>query len=208
MAPALDATPRGAKLRESLQQHGVPITEVTDAELVELATTEHPQGVVAVYEPRTWTLDTLPFAPRKPVVVLDGVQDPGNVGTIARTALAFGAGGLIALPGTADLTNPKAVRAGMGAFFKLPHCHASADELLAWCARNGVALWAATLDGEVIEPCSPAEPLALVFGNEGGGIGEPVLAHAARKVSIPIHMEAESLNVAVAASILLYMVTQ
>jgi TrmH family RNA methyltransferase len=142
------------------------------------------------------------------VVILDGVQDPGNVGTIARTAIAFGAAGLIALPGTVDLTNPKTVRGAMGALFHLPHVHADDAEMLAWLDVNGVSLWAATMAGEPVEDIRLPLPIALLFGNEGAGIRAELLAHAARSVSIPIHAEAESLNVAVAAGILLWQVTR
>ncbi|MGH7735282.1 MAG: TrmH family RNA methyltransferase, partial [Gemmatimonadales bacterium] len=120
VGPALDATPRGKALRGALDAARVPSEPATEAELVELADTEHPQGVVAVVSPRAWVAADIRATVAHPVVVLDGVQDPGNVGTIARTALAFGAAGLVALPGTADLLNPKALRGSMGALFRLP----------------------------------------------------------------------------------------
>src|SRR5690606_38912156 len=109
-----------------------------------------PQGVVAVYGPRVWTLDDVIPDVGRPVVVLDAVQDPGNVGTIARTALAFGAAGMIALPGTVDLANPKVVRGAAGALFRLPAVAAEQSALLEWVQARGVALWATTMDGEVV----------------------------------------------------------
>jgi TrmH family RNA methyltransferase len=207
IAPALLLTPRGLALPSALVEHGVAITEVSDEELVELAATEHPQGIVAVYAPREWTFDNITAAPNRPIIVLDGVQDPGNVGTIARTALAFGAAGLIALPGTVDLANPKVVRAAMGALFRLPALHCDIAPLITWLGNTDVALWATAVDGETLGG-APPDPIAIALGNEGAGLSAELLAHAARRVSIPIHPVAESLNVAAAAAILLYQVTR
>jgi TrmH family RNA methyltransferase len=202
-SPSLEATPRGAALLAALQGRGVTVERMTDHDLAALAATEHPQGVLAVYQPRDWSLDELLPARRRPVVVLDAVQDPGNVGTIARTALAFGASGLIALPGTVDLANPKVVRGAAGALFRLPHLHADQVAVLDWLRRNGVALWATAMDGESLD-AAPDTPVALVLGNEGAGMHADLLDAATRRVVIPIRPEAESLNVAVAAGILLH----
>jgi TrmH family RNA methyltransferase len=208
VAPALETTPRGAQLKRALVSAGAPIEAISDADLAEVAATEHPQGVVAVYQVRTWSLDECAGPGTRPVLILDGVQDPGNVGTIARTALAFGAAGLVALPGTADLTNPKTVRGAMGALFHLPHCQADDDQVLDLLSRRNIALWATTMDGTPLDAARPDGAIALVFGNEGAGIRPALLARAARCVSIPIRSAAESLNVAVAAGIALYQVTR
>lgn len=204
VSPALEHTPRGAALLAELARRAVPVERVDDRELVDLAATEHPQGIVVAYQPRDWSLDDLRVGPGAPLVVLDAVQDPGNVGTIARTALAFGASGVVALPGTVDLANPKVVRAAAGALFRLPHLHADREPLLDWLQRHGVALWATTMDGEPLDVVAPEAVVALVVGNEGAGMDDGLLAAAARRVGIPIRAEAESLNVAVAAGILLH----
>lgn len=203
-SPALETTPRGRALLATLAERGVPVEAVDDRTLAELADTEHPQGIVAVYEPRAWSLDEMRPGGGAPLVVLDAVQDPGNVGTIARTALAFGAAGLVALPGTVDLTNPKTVRASAGALFRLPHAHLGPAPLLDWLHRHGVALWATAMDGEPLEEDAPEAQVAIVLGNEGAGIDQLLLDAASRRVAIPIRREAESLNVAVAAGILLH----
>ncbi len=205
VAPALATTPRGRALLATLAERGVPLEQVTDAELVALADTEHPQGVVAVYAPRAWTLDELAPAPGRPVVLLDGVQDPGNVGTIARTALALGAAGLVALPGTADLTNPKVVRSAMGALFRLPHLPADDAGVAAWLVARKVKVWVTEVTGERLTGAGSTERLALVLGNEGAGVRPEWVARADRLVAIPIRDEAESLNVAVAAGIILHL---
>lgn len=205
VSPALEATPRGAALIAALTASGAPIESVSDAELADLAATEHPQGVVAVYEPRAWALDEIACAPGRPVVVLDGVQDPGNVGTIARTALALGASGLVALPGTADLTNPKVVRSAMGALFRLPHLHADDVAVAAWLETEAIVPWVTMMQGDAIPVAPPDECIALVLGNEGAGVRPEWEARAGRRVLIPIRPEAESLNVAVAAGVLLHL---
>lgn len=203
VSPALETTPRGAALLAALEQRGVGIERASDQELTAIAATEHPQGVLAVYQPREYSLDELLPTPGRPLVVLDAVQDPGNVGTIARTALAFGASGLIALPGTVDLANPKVVRGAAGALFRLPHLHADQVAVLDWLRRSSVPLWATDMHGEPLG-AAPDTPVALVLGNEGAGMQQDLLMAASRRVLIPIRPEAESLNVAVAAAILLH----
>lgn len=207
VAPALEATDRGRALKAALGARGVALEPVDDRALAELADTEHPQGIVAVIEPRTWTLSELPtsHAPHTTYLVLDAVQDPGNVGAILRSALALGAAGVIALPGTADLLNPKVLRGSMGAAFKLPNLHADLAEFRQWAAERGVALWATAMDGADIRSIGrPAGALALVLGNEGAGVGAELAAAATTRVAIPIAPGAESLNVAAAAAILLW----
>ena len=204
VAPALEATPRGAALKTALAAAGVPLAELDDRALAELADTEHPQGVIAVIEPPTWTLDALAPRAGDVVVVLDGVQDPGNVGAIARTALGLGASGLIALKGTAELTNPKVLRGSMGALFRLPSVSATDAECLGWAERVGASLWITDSDGERPGGQRPTAPVALVLGNEGAGVRPALERAASRRLAIPLHAGVESLNVAVAAGILLY----
>jgi len=137
------------------------------------------------------------------VLVLDGVQDPGNVGTMIRTALGLGAAGVVALKGTAELTSPKVLRATMGAIFRLP-CVPSDDEaFLPWAAGHRLGLWLAEAGGTPVRQWRPARPLALVMGNEGAGVREALATAAAGRVGIPLQPGSESLNVAVAAGILL-----
>lgn len=205
IGPQLETTPRGRALRDALADRGVGVEPLGEAELADLAATEHPQGVVAVYRPRCWSLEEIEVTPGHPVVLLDGIQDPGNVGTITRTALALGASGVIALPGTVDLVNPKVVRGAMGALFRLPHCLADDVAVVTWLAARGVKLWVTEVKGEGLKGEGSTESLALVLGNEGAGVREEWIARADRLVSIPIRAEAESLNVAVAAGILLHL---
>jgi RNA methyltransferase, TrmH family len=186
--------------------------EVSDPELEELADTEHPQGIVAVIEPRRWTLNDIHLVPGTTLLVLDGVQDPGNVGTMLRTAWGLGAVGIVALKGTADLTNPKVIRAGMGASFHLPAVGATPEEFVAWSRLQRAEIWIAEAgDQNAARPAGPSpqrSAIALVVGNEGAGVSPALDAAANRRIGVPLARGVESLNVAVAAGILLYEVTR
>jgi TrmH family RNA methyltransferase len=206
ISPALEGTTRGKALKSALEQRLVRVEAVSDVELEDLADTQHPQGVVAVVEPRRWALDDIAAAPGSPVLVLDGVQDPGNVGTILRSALGLGAAGVVALKGTAELTNPKVVRGSMGAVFRLPAVPSDVDAYLRWSREHGIETWVTAADGTAIEPgTARAHPavVGLVLGNEGAGVSPALEAAASRRVAIRLTPGAESLNVAVAAAILL-----
>lgn len=209
ISPALEGTPRGKALKSTLSGSGIPLIEVTHAELEELADTEQPQGIVAVIEPPAWALTDLPAGTGTVTLVLDSVQDPGNVGTMLRTALGLGAGGLVALTGTVELMNPKVVRGSMGSLFRLPSVETGTEEFLGWAADRGVELWTAAAGGAPLKRRQLGKrqgrpPIALVVGNEGAGISAPIEAAARRTVAIPLAAGVESLNVAVAAGILLY----
>lgn len=207
VSPALQATARGAALERALGEAGVPLHPVDEPVLAALADTEQPQGIVAVVVPREWGLADVSLAPGAVVLLLDALQDPGNVGTLCRTAHALGAAAVVALPGTADLTNPKALRAGMGAFFRLPCISSGTADFFAWATAHGVETWAADATGTSIASAprrAGRGPIALAVGNEGAGLSATVRAAAARQVAIPMRPGAESLNVAAAAAILLY----
>jgi RNA methyltransferase, TrmH family len=126
--------------------------------------------------------------------------------------LGFGATGVVALKGTADLTNPKVIRGGMGATFRLPAVPASPDEFVAWSRLQRAEIWVADLSGErpdrLARRSAERAPVALVVGNEGAGISPSIEAAADRRIAIPLATGVESLNVAVAAGILLYEVTR
>jgi TrmH family RNA methyltransferase len=211
-APALESTTRGKALKATLLTRGVQVEDLTDAELEELADTEHPQGIIAVIEPKRWTLSDIRMNPGATILVLDGVQDPGNVGTMLRTALGLGAAGLVALKGTADLTNPKVIRGAMGASFRLPAVTAAPDEFVAWVRLQRAQIWVADAAGEtgdrLLARRADRPAVALVVGNEGAGVGSSIDAAADRRIAVPLTRGVESLNVAVAAGILLYEVTR
>lgn len=200
--------PAAALLAEATAR-GIPTEVTARKEFDGLADTETPSGVLAVVEWEPGTLAETALEPGPAVVlVLDAVQDPGNVGTMVRTAFALGARLTVALDGSADLRSPKVLRAAMGAPFRHRVAHARTDECLAFLETNGVALWAATMDGAPIVPGTHVPPrLALAVGNEGGGIRPELLARAQLRAAVAMRPEAESLNAAVAAGILLHQVT-
>jgi TrmH family RNA methyltransferase len=205
VSPHLEASARGRALPAALER-ATTVTGLDDRALAELADTEHPQGVIAVVDPPTWSWEHLTTVPRAVVVALDGVQDPGNVGTILRTAHGLGAAGVIALKGSAELHNPKVMRASMGALFRLPAFSATDERLVEWAGAERVDLWVADAGGTPVETArTPSRPpVCLVLGNEGAGVNPALAARARLRVGIPLVSDTESLNVAVAAGILLY----
>ena len=169
--------------------------------------TETPQPVAALVEIPSWSwaqvLDTKKGSPL--VIVLAGLQDPGNLGTILRSAEAFGASGVVALPGTVNPWNQKAMRASAGSVFRLPLIQAGVDDCFARLHEGGVkVLTTVARGGTVAEALDFLAPVALLIGNEGGGVPEEIAALADGAVTIPCPGPVESLNASVAASVLLY----
>jgi len=205
IAADLERTARGAALREDLERRAVPLETVSARVFAPLADTETPQGIVAVIEPRRWTLEDLDLSKGGVVLVIDGVQDPGNVGTLLRTAHGLGVRGTIVLRGTADILGPKTLRAAMGANFRHPVVSLDDPAFITWTREHEVTLWATAADGVPITRVKRgAGPVGVIVGNEGAGIRPALNAVAAQRVAIPLPGGAESLNVAVAAGILLY----
>jgi TrmH family RNA methyltransferase len=177
---------------------------VDEREFASAAETESPQGILAVADIPERTLDGLVLPAVARLVVLDGIQDPGNVGTIVRTAAALGAIATVALPGTVDLWNAKVVRSAMGALFTHQALATSWEALQSYLTAHSVPLWSADADGSPLPDVNPPR-LALAVGNEGAGVSDVIRERSERQISIPIKKkEVESLNVAVATGILLY----
>jgi TrmH family RNA methyltransferase len=206
VTPALREPPRGASLLTALEARGVPVEEVTERDLASAADTEHPQGILAIAEVPLHTLASLGdrLGATVRLLVLDAIQDPGNAGTLVRTGAALGAAAVIALPGTADLWNAKAVRAAAGAHFRLPALHSTAAELLAFLRLHDVALWGTAADGTPVDALVPPKRMALAVGNEGAGLGPGLREAVEQVVALPMAAGVESLNVAVAAGIALW----
>ena len=203
VAPKLIDSPRGVALVQAARSRGLDVADVDEKEFRSAAETESPQGIVAIAQTPPRSLDALDAVGPMRLLLLDAVQDPGNVGTIIRTAAALGASATIALPGTVDVWNAKVVRSAMGAHFHHPAFHASWQDVESFLTRTSTPLWAADSDGEALSGEAPAR-LALAVGNEGSGISVAVRAASQRIVSLPIASAVESLNVAVAAGILLH----
>jgi TrmH family RNA methyltransferase len=171
-------------------------------------TTETPQPIAALVEPPEWTWAHLLRHHRKTVpllVVLAGLQDPGNLGTILRSAEAFGATGVVTLPGTVSAWNPKAVRASAGSVFRVPLLTSNPDECFHRLREAGIRIFATTVrSGEPADRADLAIPAALLIGNEGNGVPANLAAEADAAITIPCPGPVESLNASIAASILLY----
>lgn len=193
-------------LLDTATSRGIPVTVVTERELTEAADTETPQGVLAVAPIPAWSMDP-PSPDGARFMVLDALQDPGNVGTVVRTAAAMGVQATFALPGTVDVWNAKVVRSSMGALFIHPVVQWTWAEVATYLAQHGVGVWGADMDGaplDTVPLASERQPLALVVSNEGAGLSPAVAESVNRTVAIPMAPGVESLNVGVAAGILLY----
>lgn len=201
-ASSLQDSERGRRLVETARGRNVPVKVLPDREVERLAATDTPQGVLAVAEIPRWTLDDLRGPAPEVVLVMDAVQDPGNFGTLVRSAEALGTVGVIMLPGTVDAWNPKAVRSSAGSAFRVPVVASEWGAASEWLRAAGYTILAAAAGGEPL--ADRPSRAALVVGNEGAGVSDEVAAAVDRTIGIPLRGRAESLNVAAAAAILLY----
>ena len=198
-------------LTNTLLERGIPTFLVAEKLFSTLSDTDSPQGVLLVVErQKVGSLDTLYQGRRSnemPLyIALDRVQDPGNVGTILRTADAVGASGVILLSGSADVYSSKVVRATMGAVFHVPFVlGVTAGELIHFAESASIALLAAACDAEARTHFAAdlRRSVLVVLGNEANGVSEEIL-HAAEHIYIPMRGHAESLNVSAAATAILY----
>lgn len=182
---------------EAALPEGVAVYRVPEEVLASLSTQEAPQGAVFLCR----TPERGPFVPRQGMLLLDGVQDPGNLGTILRTADAFSVP-VALLEGCADPFGPKTVRASMGAVFRSPPVLTRWEEALAACRAAGVPLAVTALGVDAADVRrAPVRDLAVVIGSEGRGVRREILENADRTLAIPMGPACESLNAAVAAAI-------
>jgi TrmH family RNA methyltransferase len=168
--------------------------------------TEHSQGVIALVQPRKWSLgDVLEGLP-SPVVVLGGLQDPGNVGTIFRVAESFGASGCLGLSGTVAVHNSKVSRASAGSVFRLPHAWNLELDVVAGAlkARNVPLIGTSPHAMDSITSWDWSLPAAVLIGNEGAGLSREQTAACTTMLRVPHEPQSESLNSAIAAAVVLY----
>jgi TrmH family RNA methyltransferase len=185
---------------------GFDVVEAATGDLGRLSDTEHDQGVMLVCTEPAAGLESVEAGGR--YLVLDGVQDPGNAGTLVRAAVAFGLDAVVCLDGTVDPWGPKPVRASAGMVFRLPVARASAAEALARLDAVGVPLYVADATGEDVEDHLGLESFAIALGNEGRGTRDVVREGAAGSLAVRMPGGAESLNVAMAGAVLLHALTQ
>jgi RNA methyltransferase, TrmH family len=188
---------RAAAVLERL--HGVEAWPVVNELLAAASDTKHTQGLILLAQRPRATLAAACAGAL--TLVLDAVQDPGNVGTLMRTAEAAGATGIVLLPGTADPWSPKVLRSAMGSAFRLPIASCSVEQLLA----QGLSLIVTTgVDAIAHTALAWPEQAALVLGNEGNGISPQLMAAAQHRICIPMAGKVESLNVAAAGAVLMF----
>jgi TrmH family RNA methyltransferase len=205
-APDLLAGDFARHLVDALSRRGVRLAALTGGLFTSVADKENPQGILAIVRQRTCKLADLQLANFKLGAALVSAQDPGNVGTILRTLDAVGGDALFLLEGGVELYHPSVVRASMGTLFWMPVIEASFDHFVKWAKQNGLRLIGssahAATDYRDLEPANL--PTALLLGSEQKGLASEQMAACGVTVSLPMRGRARSLNLAVAAGILLY----
>lgn len=196
---------RTMRLLEEAAMQNIKLVCVNENVMKKIADTETPQGIIAVCKMRQPKLEPL-LASGKMLLVLDRVGDPGNIGTMLRTADAAGIGGLVLLKGCADIYAPKTVRSSMGSLFHIPVLSGvSEQEFVSAAKKAGYDLLVTCLDGaDNLYKADLSGRIAFVMGNEAGGVSETLLEKADKRVYIPMAGRAESLNVAMAAGIVMF----
>ncbi|NLK87758.1 MAG: RNA methyltransferase [Clostridiaceae bacterium] len=194
-----------AALTGPCERRGIRVYEVPDTLFGSISDTKNPQGILAVLGLHKVQLRDAEVTGEL-VVILDGIRDPGNMGTIIRTADAAGCAGVIIPDGCVELFNPKVLRATMGSVYHLPilHCGGIA-EAMSFCREKGFRLYASHLEGAVsIYDADLSGNTALIIGSEAEGISSEALGLADALVRIPMGGRAESLNASVAAGVMIF----
>ena len=193
-----------AGIWEKLQQVGYEV--VTPEIFAKMSDTQTPQGILTVLKRKERTLEELLEQPNPCFVLLENLQDPGNLGTIIRTGEGAGITGVIMSAGTVDIYNPKTIRATMGSVYRVPFLYAdNMAEVMDRLHEKGVHTYAAHLKGEVFyDSFSFREPTAFLIGNEGNGLTKELADKAESYLKIPMEGQVESLNAAIATALLMY----
>lgn len=184
-----------------------PIT-VPEHVMKKLASTDSPPPIIAAVRPPTLSPESVLNLPAPLFLVLDGVQDPGNLGTLIRSAVAFGVSAILLTPGTVDPMSPKVIRASAGLVFALPVVAWTepTEKLLETLQAKNVSVYGTSGHPEQAQDFRSVQyqgAAALLLGQEGGGLRSETLGHASATVTIPMHPRVESLNVGVSGSIIL-----
>lgn len=206
VAPDLRPDSAAAAMVDEQEARGVRIARLSHELFERLSSREGQAGLAAIVRSRQPALTDLSPGPDSVFVALHRIGNPGNLGTIIRTADAVGGAGVILIGETTDPYAPTAVKASMGSLFAVKVVHVTAPEpFLTWAGENGIEVLAASGQADVAHwSASYRPPLAVLLGSEGEGLPADLLASAGRRVRIPMTGTAESLNVAAAAAILLY----
>ncbi|KNF07488.1 tRNA/rRNA methyltransferase YsgA [Gottschalkia purinilytica] len=203
-------TKGGKELLEKIQTLGYDIYYITDKLFREISDTEHPQGILSVLSFKFYKLEEVLLKEKNFLVLLDRVQDPGNMGTIIRTCDAFGANGIIVSNGCVDIYNPKTVRSTMGSIFQVPIIeYEDIKDAIYDLKSKNIDIISTTLQSS--DYCYNTDfnkNFALVIGNEASGISDFIVEASSSLVKIPMLGNAESLNAAIASAIIMYEVVR
>lgn len=201
------AQPGFPALQEQGQRQGWQFFSVTDSVYDKLKDTKNPQGLAAMVPFFSHTMEDVRTLPKEKIIIyLEDVQDPGNLGTILRTAAAMSAGVILISPDSVDVYNDKTIRSAMGALFKIPVVQGvTQEELLAYCHESQRILIGTTPHTSLTYDKAPYDtPFVVAFGNEGRGLSESLLQVCQERIRIPMRRDTESLNLSLSAGIILY----
>ena len=201
----LAETDRGGVLLASVRKMHLSVSQVSEKAMKAIAETDNPQGILAVARQLKWAFNDL-IKNKGTIIIACGLQDPGNLGTIIRSADAGGCGGVFSTQNSVDIYNSKVIRATMGSIFRLPVMKfEDPEEAISALKKEGYQIIATTAHSRssYLDP-DYMKPTAFLIGQEGSGLSEEVLKSADKKVFIPMKKGVESLNAAVSASILIY----
>ena len=188
-----------------LSDRRVPITSTTEAAFAKIAFGDRAEGLIAVVRSPSLRLDDLTLPTDPLLVVVESIEKPGNLGAILRSADGAGADAVIAASPRTDLANPNVIRASAGTYFAVPLAAAPTGEIIAWLQRRRVRVVAARVETErSYDEADLTGPLAIVLGSEAEGLTDAWQAADMETVRLPMHGIADSLNVSVAAAVLLY----
>ncbi len=197
-----------AGLDALVAEAGLEVVHVSDAEMAELSHTTAPQGVLLVAEQPRVDAEAVWGGDSPRLLLLDGVQEPGNVGSLLRTAAAFDCTGVVALDGTADLWGARALRAASGLTFALPTLQMPWSEAEVELSRRGIPLFVADAEGSPAASVAAGSGWALAMGSEATGCRSEVMERSHARIAIPMSSRVDSLNVGIAGAILLYELTR
>ncbi len=193
------------EILERCRASGADLLDCGEAAFQKLSYRDRPDGLVAVAEQRRLTLDDLKLPANPLLLVIEGVEKPGNLGTMLRTADAGGVHAVIVCDPRTDLFNPNTVRSSVGSLFLIQAAVATTEETMAWLRARGIRSYAATPSAQRAHfDCDLARAAALVVGSEQYGLSEAWLQGADERILIPMHGRCDSLNVASAATILIF----
>lgn len=207
VSPALGRTEDGRTLLAQIRERGLACEETTERVLDSMQDARSPQPIVMLVRRTAHELESCVEASvTSPLVVIaHALQDPGNLGTLLRTADAAGADAFLVSGEAADLFHPRTVRASMGSIFRVPALASEIDTVLDWCAARGIGTLAADPSAGVdVHAADLRQPLALIFGREGQGLPSDLLTRLDGCVRVPMRAGVESLSVGAAAAVVLF----